>query len=195
MSLQTADPPTAARSAVHSMLSRLLEGPAHQVSALRSASLSSVSVSTPHRVAMLRLDRIHAAMSLRSAAEMKGWRFLVHDGDRVVAAADSSLSGKGEHRFAHISEGPFVAGTEQAIRKAESLEAVRKGRFEPVLLTVPAVHLIALWLQNLDSTADLVMPIRPAPKGLRPSRALAADAFVAVLVDLAALAPRESNAP
>jgi hypothetical protein len=195
MSLQTADPPDAARSAVHSMLGRLVEGADHQVSALRSASLSSLSVSTPHRVAMLRLDRIHAGMSLRSAAEKKGWRFLVHDGDRVVAAANSSLSEKGKHGFAHVSEGPFVAGTEQAIRKAESLEAVRNGRFEPILLSVPAVHLIALWLQNLDSDADLVMPIAPAPQGLRPSRAFAANDFVAVLVDLAARAPRESNAP
>src|SRR5580693_5605551 len=104
MSLQTADPPNAARAAVHSMLGRLIDGAAHQVSALRMASRSSLSVSTPHRVTLLRLDRIHAGMSLRSAAENKGWRFLVHDGDEVVAAVNSSLGGKGGHRFAHVSE-------------------------------------------------------------------------------------------
>ena len=130
-------------------------------------------------------------MSLRSAVHKKGWRFLVHKDDGVVATANSSIGGNGKHAFAHITDGPFVAATERAIRQAESLAAVKEGRFEPIWLQVPAVHVVALWLRNLDKDADLIMPVAPAPKELRPYRPLAASAFVAVLAELAARVQRD----
>jgi hypothetical protein len=191
MPLQVAKPPTAARKAVHSMLGRLIATDADHVSALRAASPDSVAISTPHRVAILGLDKIHSGMSLHSAAHRKSWRFLVHKGDKVVATANSSVSGKGKHGFAHITDGPFVAGTERAIRHAESLTAVKKGRFEPIWLQVPAIHVVALWLRNLDKDADLIIPISPAPRGLRPDRPLGTSAFVAVAAKLAARVKRD----
>lgn len=191
MPLQVAKPPTAAQKAVHSMLGRVVATDPDHVSALRSASPTSVAISTPHRLAVLGLDRIHSGMSLRSAVHRKGWRFLVHKDDDVVATANSAIRGKGKHAFAHITDGPFVAGTERAIRRAESLAAVKQGRFEPIWLQVPAVHVVALWLRNLDKGADLIMPVSPAPKEFRPYRPLADSAFVAVLVELAARVKRD----
>jgi hypothetical protein len=191
MPLQVAKPPIAARKAVHSMLGRVVAAHADHVSALRSASPSSVAISTPHRVAVLGLDRIHSGMSLRSAAHKKGWRFFVHDGDKVVATANSSITGKGKHGFAHITDGRFVGGTERAIRRAELLESVQKGRFEPLLLQVPAIHVVALWLRNLDHDDDLIIPISPAPKPLRSYHALSARDFVAVLTELASQVQRD----
>jgi hypothetical protein len=191
MPLQVSKPPIAAEKAVRSMLGRIVATDPDHVRALRSASPSSLAISTPHRVAVLGLDRIRRGMSLRSAAQKKGWRFLVHRGDDVVATANSSISDKGKHRFAHINDGPFVAGTERAIRRAELLQSVQKGRFEPLLLLVPAVHVVALWLRNLDKDADLIMPISPAPKGLRPYQPLATHDFVAVVAALASQVQRK----
>lgn len=185
MPLQVTKPPTAARKAVHSMLARMVTTAADHVSALRSATPTSVAISTPHRVAVLDLDRIRSGMSLRTSAHKKGWRFLVHNGDKVVATANSSMAGKGKHSFAHITHGKFVAGTERAIRRAEHLDKVRNGRFEPLLLQVPAINVVALWLRNLDKGDDLLMPISPAPKPLRPYHALSTGDFVAVLTELA----------
>jgi hypothetical protein len=42
-----------------------------------------------------------------------------------------------------------------------------------------------LWLRNLDKGDDLLMPIAPAPKPLRPYRAISTADFVAVLTELA----------
>lgn len=191
MPLQVAKPPTVAQKAVQSMLGRMIATEGDHVSALRAASPSSMAISTPHCVAVLGLDRIHSGMSLRSAAQKKGWRFLVHNGSKVVATANSSVSGRGKHGFAHITDGPFVAGTERAIRRAEKLTAVKKGRFEPIWLQVPAINVVALWLKNLDKNADLIMPVPPAPKELPPYRPVSTDAFVAVLVELAARIMRD----
>jgi len=191
MPLQVAKPPLAARKAVLSMLGRMVAMDADHVAALRAASPGSVAISTPHRLAVLGLDRIRAGMSLRSAAHKKGWRFLVHNGSKVVATANSSVSAGGKHAFAHITDGPFVAGTEQAIRRAESLPVVKKGRFEPIWLQVPAINVVALWLKNLDKGADLIMPVRPAPKELRPYQPLAATAFVTVATELASRVMRD----
>jgi hypothetical protein len=189
MPLQVAKAPMAAQKAVHSMVARMVA--TDNVSALRSASPTSVAISTPHRVAVLDLDRIHSGMSLRAAAHTKGWRFLVHNGDKVVATANSSLKDKGKHGFTHITDGKFVSGTERAIRRAERLDSVRNGRFEPLLLQVPAIHVVALWLRNLDKDDDLLMPISPVPKPLRAYHAVSTRDFVAVLSQLATQVQRD----
>jgi hypothetical protein len=186
MPLQVSKPAVAAEKAVRSMLARIIATDPDYVPALRSATPSSLAISTPHRIAVLGIDRIRSGMSLRSAAQKRGWRFFVHRGDKVVATVNSSMSGKGRNSFSNLTEGPFVAGTERAIRRAELLEPVRRGRFEPLLLQVPPIHLVALWLRNIENDADLIMPISPAPKGLRAYRAIATADFVAKIVDLAA---------
>jgi hypothetical protein len=193
MPLQTVHPPMPAHEAVRSRLGYLAEASAFRTPALRGVAPNTIALSTPHRVAILPLDRIKRGMSLRSAAQKKGWRFLVHNGDQVVAAAQSTLSEKGEHRFAHLNEGPFVAGTEQAVRRAELLASVQKGRFEPLLLMVPAVNVVALWLQDLDGDADLVMAIPPVPREIPPYKALAASDFVTVLIRLAGRVPPDAG--
>jgi hypothetical protein len=186
MPLQVSKPAVAAEKAVRSMLRRIVATDTDYVPALRSAAPTSLAISTPHRIAVLALDRIHAGMSLRSAAEKKGWRFFVHHGDKVVATVNSSMNSKGKQSFSNITDGPFVSGTEQAIRRAERLEPVQKGRFEPLLLQVPAIHLVSLWLRDLERRADLLMPIPPTPRGVPPYRAVLASEFVATIANLAA---------
>lgn len=191
MPLQISKPPVAAEKAVHSMLGRLVAADdAALVPALQSASLKSLAISTPHRVAVLELDRIRNR-TLRSAAQEKGWRFLVHNGDNVIATINTSLGRKGKHQFGHITEGPFVAGTEQAIRRAEALDAVQNGRFELLLLQAPAIHVVALWLRNLENDADLIVPIRPAPKPLQANRVLSPPKFMAAVAKLALQVKRD----
>jgi hypothetical protein len=191
MPLEVSKPAVAAEKAVRSMLARIVATDADYVPALRSSSLDSLAISTPHLIAVIALDRIRAGMSLRSAARKKGWRFFVHHRDKVVATINSGMRGNGRHGFSNITAGRFVAGTERAIRRAELLEPVRKGRFEPVLLQVPVIHLVALWLKNLDTEDDLIMPIRPAPKPLRANHALSTPDFVAAIAELASRARRD----
>jgi hypothetical protein len=181
MPLKIADVPTVAHEAVRTRLSHVAGRAAFGTPAMRRASPDALALSAPHRIAVLALDRITPDMSIRKAARKKGWRYLVHDGDQVAAAADTVVSEAGEHSFGHLNEGPFVQGTEQAIRRAEALEVVRRGSFEPLLLMVPAIYVVALWLEDLAGDADWFMAIPPAPRELAPYQAVASGDLVAAL--------------
>jgi hypothetical protein len=185
MPLEVSTPAIAAEKAISTMLGRIVASDTDYLPALRSAGPSSLAISTPHRVAFLALNRIRPGMSLRSAVQKKGWRFFVHRGDKVVATVNSSTNSNGRHGFSNITVGPFVRGTRRAILCAESLEPVKKGRFEPLYLQVPGIHLVSLWLRNLERDADLIMPISPAPRGVRAYRAVPAADFVATIAGLA----------
>jgi hypothetical protein len=192
MPLRTVDPPIQAFEAVRAKLADLSSLAAFRTPGLRRADPAAIALSTPHRTALLRLDRIKGAESLRRAAEPKGWRFLLHDGERVIAAVEAQAM-KGEHRFGQINEGPFTAATEQAIRRAESLDEVKRGRYTPTFLLAPAVYVAALWLEDEAGEADLVLPLAPAPAELKPMEPMPARAFLAVLSKLAERVPPEDR--
>ncbi|WP_119421375.1 hypothetical protein [Desertibaculum subflavum] len=192
MPLRTIDPPLQAFEAVRAKLADLAAFDGFRTPSLRRADTGAIALSTPHRTALLRLDRIKGAADLRRAAEPKGWRFLLHEGDRVVAAVETQ-DFKGQHRFGQVNEGPFTAATEQAIRRAESLDQVKRGRYTPTFLLVPAIYVAALWLEDEAGEADLVIPLAPAPPELKPMEPIAARAFLAVLAKLAARVPPEDR--
>ncbi|EST19779.1 hypothetical protein [Streptomyces niveus] len=108
---------------------------------------------------------------------LAGWRFLIHSGERAVAAADTMLTPDG-WAFSHFFEGPYIAATQTALRQAETL----KSPYQPRLLSVPGLYMLTLWLhQDIDADAsagapapaDLLVPLAPAPPGIvahRPHR-------------------------
>lgn len=208
MPLHIVDPPIQAFEAVRAKLADLATLSAFRTPELRRAEPAAIALSTPHRTALLPLDRIKGARDLRSVAERKGWRFLLHDGDRVVAAVESQeATGParrrpakdgpardiGGHRFGQVNEGPFTTATEAAIRRAESLDQVKRGRFAPSFLLAPAVYVAALWLEDQDGEADLVIPLAPAPAELKPFEPMPVRAFLAVLARLADRVPPEDR--
>ncbi|MFI6335418.1 hypothetical protein [Streptomyces sp. NPDC050535] len=118
------------------------------------------------------LDRITPAGT--SATRLTGWRFLIHCGDRAIAAADTMLTPDG-WAFSRFFEGPYIAATERALRQAEAMKQPYQAR----LLSVPELYMLTLWLHG-DITADgaaghpadtdLLVPLAPAPPGIAPHR-------------------------
>ncbi|MEV6651801.1 hypothetical protein [Streptomyces sp. NPDC051219] len=105
---------------------------------------------------------------------LAGWRFLIHCGDRPVAAADTMLTPDG-WAFARFFEGPYVGATERALRQAETMTS----HYQPRLLSVPELYMLTLWLHgevNADASAggpapaDLLVPLAPAPPGIAADR-------------------------
>ncbi|MFF0474535.1 hypothetical protein [Streptomyces sp. NPDC004284] len=101
---------------------------------------------------------------------LAGWRFLIRNGDRAIAAADTMLTPDG-WVFSHFFEGPYVSATERALLQAEALPAT----YQPRLLSVPELYMLTLWLHagpEADGTpaapaaADLMVPLAPAPPGI-----------------------------
>lgn len=138
--------------------------------ALRSVQ-GSLSPELPLPVHVL--DRIvpdEAAPRTRLA----GWRFLIRNGERAVAAADTMLTADG-WTFSHFFEGPYLASTELAVRQAESASA----DYQPRLLSIPELYMLTLWLHH-DTRADagggtlaptdVLVPLAPAPPGITAHR-------------------------
>jgi hypothetical protein len=193
MPLDVSNPPIAAYEAVQSVVSDLAGKSGFRTPALRRAAPGGLALSTPHRIALLRLDRVRETSDLRRSTEIRGWRFLIHDGDRVIASTDAVLNQKGGFDFGQINEGPFNGSMEQAIRKAEALPAVQQAHFEPIVLLVPALYIVALWLHAADGENDLVVPLPPAPGEFRPLEPLAAKDFLSATKRLAERVPPESG--
>jgi hypothetical protein len=193
MPLHTIDPPMAAYEAVRSTMADLVAQSGFRTPALRRADPATIALSSPHRTAVLGLDRIRGAKDLRSAAQINGWRFLVHQDATVIAAIDAVQTEKNQYSLGHINEGPFVAATEDAIRRAEALDQVRRGRFAPIFLLVPAVYVAALWLEDQTGSADLVMVMPPNPRELAPYSPLSVSIFLESLTPLADRVPKEDR--
>ncbi|MFF7850595.1 hypothetical protein ACFZDF_23935 [Streptomyces sp. NPDC007910] len=105
---------------------------------------------------------------------LAGWRFLIRNGDRTIAAADTMLTPDG-WSFSHFFEGPYVSATERALHQAEGLPAT----YRPRLLSVPELYMLTLWLHTdpeTDGTTvapaadDLLVPMAPAPPGIAAHR-------------------------
>lgn len=105
---------------------------------------------------------------------LAGWRFLIRNGERAIAAADTMLTPDG-WTFSHFFEGPYVTATEQALLQAEALPTP----YQPRLLSVPELYMLTLWLHadpEADGTtaapaaADLLVPLAPAPPGIAAHR-------------------------
>ncbi|MEV4333972.1 hypothetical protein AB0K02_26160 [Streptomyces sp. NPDC049597] len=105
---------------------------------------------------------------------LTGWRFLIRNGDRAVAAADTRLTPNG-WAFSHFFEGPYLGSTERALRQAEAMG----GPFQPRLLSVPELYMLTLWLHRdikADASAgtpqptDVLVPLAPAPPGIAAHR-------------------------
>ncbi|MDF9811580.1 hypothetical protein [Streptomyces sp. SPB162] len=126
-------------------------------------------------------------------ARLTGWRFHIRAGDRVAAAGETVRTPDG-WAFSHFSEGPYLASTERALRQAEALSTA----YQPHLLSVPGLYMLALWLHSdisaeagsaQPAAADLLVPLAPAPPGIAAHRLHRLTDLVPVLTLRLAPAP------
>jgi hypothetical protein len=187
---------------VHQTLSRRASGAGFKLPKLFGVDPAILSIAVPHRVECLRREDIRGAPRRKKKKDAECWRFLVfakcatHDhvegeaaGFTAVAAATAVKTKTGRFEFGGINAGPFVEETEKAIRTAEALEKVCRGEFEAVLLVVPALYVLALWLQDRSNDgpkgrsdeADLLIPLPPSNPPLYPGRPIGLASFLEAL--------------
>jgi hypothetical protein len=177
MSLQLPQPPAAALRAV---LDALDDPDAPGVLPVRSPAMRRC-IGPLHPALPLPLHLLDPASTpgdgaaQLGGARRTGWRFLIKDGEEVVAAAvtlERGLDepGSGElHVFSHFAEGPYPAATLRALQRARLHTAGTPTTYMPRLLSVPAHYMTALWLHPVLSatpTPDLLIPLVPAPLGV-----------------------------
>jgi hypothetical protein len=127
------------------------------------AGAPGADIALPHEVYAMGLDDVIGADL--GKARRTGWRYLMVQGDRAVAAAVvDAPEGKSRMRFSHVNSGPFVEETVNAVSQAEGLEAVARGDYEVRLLSIPALYVMALWLHGIGD--DLLIPMPPTNENL-----------------------------
>lgn len=174
---------------------RAATGARSRARSLRDVGAAGRRLASPHAVHNLGLDDLEKPGRLRDAP-MTAWRYLIEEGDALVASAEVGVDSKGAVRgLDHVNEGPFVKATAAAQKAAAKLPQVRDGRVEARVIRIPALYVMALWLKDLDGDADIVVPMAPAPPFLEANRPYTEAEFLKALAGPAKARRGFSNAP
>ncbi len=193
MSIKPSQPPSEAVNSLQGGLGQMRAAPGAAPAGAFDAAFSSGHEShwddgLPHQAFNLGLDAVQAGRGV-DAAQAVGWRFLLgQPAEHPTVAAEVADAG-GQHEFSGLNRGPFVGQTLSAMKQAEQVEEVKNGDYEPRLLRVPALYVVALWLKERTTGKDIVIPLDPAPPNLTPGRHYTADEFAAELAEMSARMP------
>jgi hypothetical protein len=143
-----------------------------------------LSLSTPHPVYSVTLERLAAGDRIADAAELVGWRALLEEDERVVAAVELPGRDPGAGG-AVVNRGGFVDSTVTTLRIAEGHERAGAERLELRLFRADALYVLALWLHPAEGGDDLFYPLAPAPPPLRAETAYESESFEADVSELA----------
>jgi hypothetical protein len=182
MPLQHATPSPMHNEQVLRHLKRAGSQPKGQ-NALAGATPSELEMDVPHQVYVLGLDQVVAGADLATAVPA-GWRYLLKQGDQVVAAAQTVTDAGGQAAFASFNSGPYVDSTTKALSTAEQYAGAGEGSgddWEPRVLHVPALHAMALWLHTEAATTDVVLPLPPVAAGIEADRRYTVPDYLAAL--------------
>jgi hypothetical protein len=188
MPLHLPDPPHGVPDQVMSKLHAFADGAHFSTRGLSAARKDQLALSTPHQVFTMGLDDITSGGGL-DRARPAGWRFLIHEGGRLIASAETTLLPDGTHEVSQTNEGPFNSATDNAVKAVQNLPELKPVDFELRLLRVPALYVVALWL-HAPST-DLMVPLAPSPIGKDGKPVTPAEFFA----DLSELAARQTAPP
>lgn len=182
---------------VHDALSRRARAAGFSLPGLRGVDPGRLSIALPHRGQVVGIENVRRPGATLDRESTAFWRFLVvrEDGAgspaglEVVAAATAAPAKGGRFAFGGLNEGAFVHGFADAVRTAEARLDQETDDFEPVLLVVPAVYVVALWLQHRPVAAtvtgggdeDLFVAIAPSNPSLETGELISAGPFLAAL--------------
>ncbi|MGE7417153.1 hypothetical protein [Methylobacterium tarhaniae] len=182
-------PPEAER-VVGEVLSELAARSAFRTPKLSRADPRTLSLTAPHRVAVLPLALLQGGREVKPVE--RGWRFLIAADGEVIAGAEALARPDGRFAFGGLNEGPLVASFAAALQDAD----VREPGVEARLLLTPALHVAALWVVEVRPPeeerllgGDVIVPIEPTHPRLPARRAVTAAAYLAILRSLAAGIP------
>jgi hypothetical protein len=164
MPLHVPDPPAQGIEIIRDALSSAATQPSVAASAVAEAGPQNLTTAASHQVYSVGLRDL-AEGRLLAAAELKGWRYIIFEGDRPLAAAELRVGDGETLHFSNVNRGTFAASTVEGVRRVESLEEVRNEDFELRVLDIPGIYVVALWLHG---PREIIVPLPPLPEGLEP---------------------------
>lgn len=176
MSLKLPEAPQGTKNIVNHALQR-----AHKSGRFAFAVGAATPVA-PHPVYTIGQDELVAGGGVE-AAKFAGWRSIILQGDNTVAAVEFAGDGTGLKDFKSVNQGPYVQSTASAIAVAENLPQAKAEDFELRLLQLPSIYVVALWLHG--RTQELFIPLKPAPRGVKPESVYSGANFFKLAGELA----------
>jgi hypothetical protein len=195
MALAVVQPAASVTEMICNRLGGLAERRAFRTRGLAATAPQALQLSLPHPVFNLDIDDLTSQAPLERAA-MTGWRYLVMEGTRVVAAVEAAARWRNDRAtYSHTNEGAFVQSTARLLGQADGWPELRSGQHVLGLLRLPSLYFMALWLRDAQGrgTHDLLVVLDPAPEGLQTGQRLDAARAVAALRTLAQRRRRASE--
>jgi hypothetical protein len=116
------------------------------------------------------------------AARQVGWWHLLPTGDPAGSAlAQTTIRDSNQHVFAGVTESPFVSDLENRLTVLRADPTVSAGSYDAALLQVPAMDVMAIWLQDTAHHDDLIVPLAPSPPSLTAGRQYSTPQFLGAL--------------
>jgi hypothetical protein len=144
---------------------------------------AEASWTMPHEIYHLGLNAITSGDGI-DKAEPVAWRYLTGEPENVPYAAEVHTDAQ-QHKYVALNEGPFVRGFAEQIQSASSDPDVERGDYEPRLLQVPALYVVATWLKDRNSGAETFIPLEPSNPAVTPGRRYSRVEFEAALAEAA----------
>ena len=164
---------------------------AGQTLGLQAGGGAQPILSDPHQVFTMDRNELMAGAGLDKAKTV-GWRYLGGPQGPLGGGAPSpsvvaEIAVKnGVPSFTHRQEGWLAKRTRETMDIASKLPEVSSGSYELRMLRLPSVHNTdAIWLKNMGSGGDLVIPIASKSPELVSGRKYSADDFLKVTRELA----------
>jgi hypothetical protein len=111
-----------------------------------------------------------------------GWRHLLPTGDPAgLVLAETAIRDSNQHVFTGVTDSPFVSDLEFRLISLLADPAVSAGSYDAALLQVPAMGVMAIWLQDTVHHHDLITPLAPAPPSLTAGRQYSTAQFLDTL--------------
>lgn len=154
MAIVHCPPPHVGPAALRRPLQRLVDGGALG-RLVPGVAPETLQATEPHPVYTIALDDVRAG-KLVEAAVHTSWRYLLTSGGRAHAAAEHTADPQAAEPGVHVTVGPHVQGTLDAVHAALALPEVGAADYELRVLRVPALYFVALWLHGPE---ELFVPI------------------------------------
>jgi hypothetical protein len=187
MTISLAQPSAATTALLQDRLVGMAEGAAFGTRGLAASAVRRLHLSVPHPVFNLSLDALGRDDALQRV-RMTGWRYLLTDGMRVIAAVEAAARWRNDRAmYSHTNEGAFVQSTARLLGECGEWPEMRSRDAVIGMLRVPSLYFVALWLRDARGRGrrDLFVPLDPAPDGLRTGQRLTGAQTVAALRRLA----------
>jgi len=177
MPVKITNAPAAALAALHGGIGEMrgLAATPPAVAALAAAEAQTPE-GVPHETFHLGLDAIQARRGV-AAAEPVGWRYLLGGSTATHALAAEVHHRPEGYQFAGINEGPFNKQMVDMMKRIEP--QIREADYEPRLLRIPALYIVALWLKSPNG--DLYVPLEPSNPEVEVGRLYKEKEFDAAL--------------